>query len=353
MSNTIYINTTAKPSISENYILLVDNINGNEYEVIRVGGVLKLGPYDITSDKMICSGTISSTRDTIGSNPPEKPKIISDYISCGGNISFESSILEVEKIITSGGGTTFTDCKVNLKEIHGGIYSVNSELNIGTVTSNSMIELNKDGPGPAAVFQDVYAMGGIKIGNNIRIEGTLYVTGGGEIIGNSYIRNIKLQRGSLTYESTNTEQMGSVEVLGGNFTYSGKNKPNIKSLAGAIILFGNDTIVGDIQAEGSVEPYSSNVVVISEDSNVTVKKIMVDKISKLYLENGSVLKSTEAGQIGSLGEDPTTGTMENITINPDLTLMVGVKNIIIPNIPQPEAVENLIGSLGDDSNRIY
>lgn len=351
MSNTIYINTTAKPSISENGVLLVDNINGNEYEVIRVGGTLKLGPYDITSDKMICSGIISSTRDTIGSNPPEKPKIISDYISCGGHISFESSILEVEKIITRGGGTTFTDCNVNLKEIHGGIYSVNSDLSIETVTSNSMIEINKDGPGPATVFQDVYAMGGIKIGNNVRIEGTLYVTGGGDIIGNSYIRNIKVQRGGLTYESTNTEQMGSVEVLGGNFTYSGKNKPNIKALGGSVVLYGDDTVIGEVEMKRNEDPYSSNVVVISEDSNVTVKKIIVDKIS---LEDGSILKSIEPGQIGILDdESPTTGTMENVTINPSLIVRVEVKDIIIPNIPQPEVVERLVGSLGDDSNRVY
>ena len=52
MSNTIYINTTAKPSISESGVLIVDNINGNEYETISVGGLLKLGAYSITSDKI-------------------------------------------------------------------------------------------------------------------------------------------------------------------------------------------------------------------------------------------------------------------------------------------------------------
>ncbi len=351
MSNTIYINTTAKPSISEFGVLIIDNINGNEFETISVEGRLKLGAYNITSDKIVCSGLIESTKDTIGNNPPEKSKIISDYISCWGIISFKSSILEVEKIITSGGGTTFTDCNVNLKEIHGGIYSVNSDLSIETVTSNSMIEINKDGPGPATVFQDVYSMGGINIGDNVRIEGTLYVIGGGSITGNSFIRNIKVQRGGLTYESTNTEQMGSVEVLGGNFTYSGKNKPNIKALGGSVVLYGDDTVIGEVEMKRNEDPYSSNVVVISEDSNVTVKKIIADKIS---LEDGSILKSIEPGQIGILDdESPTTGTMENVTINPSLIVIVEVKDIIIPNIPQPEVVERLVGSLGDDSNRVY
>ena len=350
MSNTIYINTTAKLSISENGVLLVDNINGNEYETISVGGLLKLGAYSITSDKIVCGGVIESTKDTIGNNPPEKSKIISDYISCRGIISFKSSILEVEKIIANG-DTTFTDCNVNLKEIHGGIYSVNSDLSIETVISDSMFEINKDGPGPAAVFQDVYCTGGINIGDNVRIEGTLYVTGGGSITGNSFIRNIKVQRGGLTYESTNTEQMGSVEVLGGNFTYSGKNKPNIKALGGSVVLYGDDTVIGEVEMKRNEDPYSSNVVVIREDSNVTVKKIIADKIS---LKDGSILKSIEPGQIGILDdESPTTGTMENVTINPSLIVSVEVEDIIIPNIPQAEVVERLVGSLGDDSNRIY